>query len=49
MTKSELIDQIADNANLTKVDAGKALEATLNAAFDYNEYIKAYGLEQRYK
>ncbi len=49
MTKPELINQITEDANLTKADAGKALDATLNVAFDYNEYINAYGLEQRYK
>ncbi len=31
MTKLELIDQIASNADLTKADAGKALDATVNA------------------
>lgn len=31
MNKSELIDQIADAADLTKADAGRALDATLEA------------------
>lgn len=31
MNKSELIDAIASSANLTKSDAGKALEATVHA------------------
>ncbi len=29
MNKSELIDAIADEANLTKADAGRALDATV--------------------
>lgn len=31
MNKTELINAIADNANLSKADAKKALEATLDA------------------
>ena len=31
MNKSELITAIAESANLTKVDSGRALEATLSA------------------
>ena len=31
MNKTELIDKIAEKSNLTKVDAKKALEATLEA------------------
>ena len=31
MNKSELIDAIASQANLSKTDAGKALEATVGA------------------
>lgn len=31
MTKAELIDKIASGAGLTKADAGKALDATLDA------------------
>jgi len=31
MTKAELIDKIAAGASLTKADAGKALDATLDA------------------
>lgn len=31
MTKAELIDKIASGAGLTKSDAGKALDATLDA------------------
>jgi DNA-binding protein HU-beta len=31
MTKAELIDKIASGAGLTKVDAGKALDTTLNS------------------
>jgi len=31
MNKSELIDAIADSANLTKADAGRALEGFLSA------------------
>jgi len=31
MTKAELIDKIASNASLTKADAGKALDACLDA------------------
>lgn len=34
MNKSELIDQIAAKAGLTKVDAKKALDATLEAVKD---------------
>ncbi len=49
MTKTELINQVAEDTGLTKINAGRALDVTLNVAFDYNEYIKAYGLEQRYK
>ncbi len=49
VTKTELINQIAEDTGLTKIDAGNVLDVTLNVAFDYNEYIKAYGLEQRYK
>lgn len=31
MTKAELIDKIAANAGLTKTDAGKALDATIDS------------------
>ncbi len=31
MNKSELIDRIAEAANLTKADAGRALDATVGA------------------
>ncbi len=31
MTKAELIDKIASSASLTKADAGRALDATLDA------------------
>jgi len=31
MNKSELINAIAESANLTKADAGKALDATITA------------------
>lgn len=31
MTKAELIDKISSGAGLTKTDAGKALDATLDA------------------
>lgn len=31
MTKAELIDKIAANAGLTKADAGKALDATIDS------------------
>lgn len=31
MTKTELIDKIASSASLTKADAGRALDATLDA------------------
>ena len=34
MNKSELIDAIAQKGGLTKVDAGKALDATLEAIGD---------------
>lgn len=34
MNKTELINAIAENANLSKVDAKAALEATLNAVSD---------------
>ena len=34
MNKSELIDAIAQKGGLTKVDAGKALDATLEAISD---------------
>ncbi len=34
MIKTELIDQIASNADLSKADAGRALDATLNAIID---------------
>ncbi len=30
MTKTELIDQIADDTNLTKIDVGKVLDVTIN-------------------
>ena len=30
MTKSELVDQVADRAGLTKQDAGRAVEAVLD-------------------
>jgi len=31
MTKAELIDKVASGAGLSKVDAGKALDTTLNS------------------
>ncbi len=31
MTKAELVDKIASNAGLTKADAGRSLDATLDA------------------
>ncbi len=34
MTKTELINQISEDTNLTKIDAGKALDATLNTIID---------------
>ena len=34
MNKSELIDRIAEAANLTKADAGRALDATVGAVTD---------------
>ncbi len=34
MTKTKLIDQIAEDTGLTKIDAGKVLEATLNTIID---------------
>ena len=34
MTKSELIDAIAENAGLSKADASKALSATLESVTD---------------
>ena len=34
VNKSELIDRIAEAADITKADAGRALDATLNAITD---------------
>ncbi len=34
MTKTELIDQIADDTNLTKIDVGKVLDVTINTIID---------------
>ncbi|MCX8049599.1 MAG: HU family DNA-binding protein [Methylohalobius sp.] len=34
MNKSELIDAIADKANLTKADAGRALDALIDTVTD---------------
>ncbi len=34
MTKAELINEIAENADLSKADAGKVLDAALNAIMD---------------
>jgi DNA-binding protein HU-beta len=34
MNKSELIDAIADNAGLTKADAGRALDGVITAVTD---------------
>ncbi len=34
MTKTELINQVAENAGLTKIDVGRALDATINAIID---------------
>lgn len=34
MNKSELIDAIADSANLTKADAGRALDGVVNVITD---------------
>lgn len=34
MTKSELVDQVADRAGLTKADAGRAIEAVLGTVED---------------
>ena len=34
MTKSELIDQVADRAGLTKADAGRAVDAVLATVED---------------
>ncbi len=30
MTKTELINQVAENTNLTKIDAGRVLDVTIN-------------------
>ncbi len=34
MTKTELINQVAEDTGLTKIDAGKALDATINTIVD---------------
>jgi DNA-binding protein HU-beta len=34
VTKSELVDQVADRANLDRQDAGRAVEAVLHAVED---------------
>ncbi len=34
MTKTELIDQISEDTNLTKADAGKVLDVTINTIID---------------
>ena len=34
MTKSELVDQVADRAGLTKADAGRAIEAVIGTVED---------------
>ncbi len=34
MTKTELIDQIAEDTGLTKIDASKALDTTINTIID---------------
>ncbi|MCP3680739.1 MAG: hypothetical protein GY782_10995 [Gammaproteobacteria bacterium] len=34
MTKTELINQVAENTGLTKIDVGRALDATINAIID---------------
>lgn len=34
MNKSDLINEVANNAGLTKVDAGKAIDAVFNAIAD---------------
>ncbi len=34
MTKTELINQVAENAGLTKIDAGKVLDVTINTIID---------------
>ncbi len=34
MTKTELIDQIPDDTNLTKIDVGKVLDAMINTIID---------------
>ncbi len=34
MTKTELINQVAEDTGLTKIDAGRALDATLNTIID---------------
>jgi DNA-binding protein HU-beta len=34
VTKSELVDQVADRAGMTKVDAGRAVDAVITAIED---------------
>ncbi len=34
MTKTELINQVADDTNLTKADVGKVLDVTINTIID---------------
>jgi DNA-binding protein HU-beta len=34
VTKSELVDQVADRAGMTKVDAGRAVDAVIRAIED---------------
>ncbi len=34
MTKTELINQVAEDTNLTKIDAGKVLDVTINTIID---------------
>ncbi len=33
MTKTELINQVADDTGLTKIDVGKVLDVTINVSF----------------
>ncbi len=34
MTKTELINQIAEDTSLTKIDAGKVIDVTINTIID---------------
>ncbi len=43
MTKTELINQVAEDTGLTKIDAGKVLDVTLNTIIDDSEKVTLTG------